>query len=156
MPAPRSRSASVGPVAVAVAVVLSAALGCGADRGVALRAEASPDATVGTEVFTGGIPVEDAVDETGKTEVTIAVKDNVFEARAVKVSPGTKVTWANLGANPHNVIPSNDGQFPDIPTSKLDPTMTASVVLDAPGAYPYHCSIHGTRNKGQRGLVVVG
>jgi plastocyanin len=85
----------------------------------------------------------------------VAVTDNVYAPRVVRVDPGTTVTWTNEGFNDHNVLASEEGQFPDIATSSLEPGMSASRTFDAPGLYSYYCSIHGTPTRGQRGLLVV-
>jgi plastocyanin len=161
-------------LAASAVAALVAGTGCGADPGSPLAvgeapvapAAAAPDGTAGAAADdpTGGLPVNDAVDLRGQTEVTVQVKDNIYtlrdatqeETRVIRVDPGTKVTWVNDGANPHNVIPSSKPGFAEIPTGKLDPDMSASVRFDGPGLFPYHCSIHGTKTKGQRGLVVVG
>lgn len=152
--------------AAALALVISGA-GCGADPGSPARAEgeaaaAAPDAA---GPFTGDLPIAAAIDLRGQAEVTVVVHDNSYsvenatdgsESRVIRIDPGANVTWKNDGANPHNVIPSVDKAFKEIATGSLDPGKAASVRFEHAGVYPYHCSIHGTKNKGQRGLIVVG
>jgi plastocyanin len=98
----------------------------------------------------------DATDLRGTASVQVTVADNVYTPRVVRVDPGTTITWTNEGFNDHNVLASEKGQFPDVPTSALEPGMSASRTFDEPGLYPYYCSIHGTPTRGQRGLLVVG
>ena len=95
------------------------------------------------------------VDETGKAEVTITTKDNVFEPRYVKVSPGTKITWDNVGAVPHNVLPADEGAFETIPAEDLEAGVKASLTFEDDGTFPYYCSLHGTARQGMNGRIIV-
>jgi len=135
------------------------AVGCGTDGIRVVAGDASEVPTPGSAdpagPFTGGLDLTEAVDQRNMLDVPVAVKDNLFEPRVVRVSAGTSVAFTDQGLNPHNVIPSTEGQFVGIPTGDLDPKMSKAVTFDKPGIYAYHCSIHGTANKGQRGLVIV-
>ena len=95
------------------------------------------------------------VDLRGQTSVEIIVKDNTFETRRFRVDPGTQITFINRGFNNHNVIASAAGAFPniDLPTPSTGPV---GLILDAPGDYPFFCSLHGTALNGQTGYVIVG
>ncbi len=95
-------------------------------------------------------------DQTGKAEVTIQVVDNSYRTQYTKVSPGTKVTFKNVGRNPHNVIAVNEGQFTDIPTDKLQPGDSGTITVPStPGEVPYYCSLHGTPRAGMTGRLLV-
>ncbi len=159
------------PLILGALAPLALLAACGADPGAPTRVVAADPTTQAPAGAAGGettttaaesLPVADAVDLRGQAEVTVDTGDNVFtvpgkeQARVIRVDPGTKVTWKNVGANPHNVTPSVEGSFAGIPTGKLDPSMSAAVVFSKAGSYPYYCAVHGTTSKGQRGLVVVG
>jgi plastocyanin len=133
-----------------VVIVAAAVLaGCGADGG--------EERSAGTADPGGGdLAVDRALDRRGETDVTIEVSDNVFEPRAVRIDPGSTVTWTNTGLNSHNVMPAEEGRFEPVPTGSLDPRASASRTFSAPGVYRYYCSIHGTATRGQRGVIVVG
>ncbi|MDW3220846.1 MAG: plastocyanin/azurin family copper-binding protein [Acidimicrobiales bacterium] len=95
------------------------------------------------------------VDFRGQDIVEIEIRDNVFDARFFRVDPGTQIVFVNRGANTHNVRPSAEGAFPPISDDALAGGPQA-LVLDAPGDYPFYCSIHGTSTRGQTGYVIVG
>lgn len=95
------------------------------------------------------------VDFRGQAIVEIEIRDNVFDARFFRVDPGTRIVFVNRGANAHNVRPSAEGAFPPILDDAIDSGPQA-LVLDAPGDYPFYCSIHGTSTRGQTGYVIVG
>lgn len=140
---PRGRR-SPRRVLLAAALSVSAVLvvaGCGDDGG---SAAGLPD-----------VPESEFEDLTGESAVDVAAVDNSFEPRYVRVSPGTEITFTNEGRNPHNVVPSEEGQFETIPTEDLEPGMSASLTFDEPGTYPYFCSLHGTATRGMVGRVVV-
>ena len=102
------------------------------------------------------VPASEYTDQTGKAEVTIQVVDNSFRTQYTKVSPGTKVTFRNLGRNPHNVISVTSGQFTDIPTDKLQPGDSGTITVPTtPGEVPYYCSLHGTPRAGMNGRLLV-
>ncbi len=153
------RSAVLAAVlATVVGTAMLAAAACGAD-GIRVVGDASGQSTASSidqvGSFTGGLDVAEAVDQRNMLDVPVAVRDNLYEPRVIRVSVGTNVAFTDQGLNPHNVVPSIDGQFVGIPTGELDPKMSKSITFDKPGSYAYHCSIHGTANKGQRGLIIV-
>lgn len=137
-------------------LALAAALLAGA--GVVAACSSSGDGASSTDTAgdAGGLDLSSAVDLTGKTTVEIEVRDNVYEPKVFTVDPGTTITFTNKGANPHNVIPVTSGEFTPIDTGKLDPGMSASITVGNAGPYRFYCSLHGSPNKGQRGVVVVG
>ena len=95
------------------------------------------------------------VDETGKAEVAVTVRDNVFVAPYTEVSAGTKVTFTNAGQQPHNVTPVDADEFTAIPTKDMQPKDSGTVTFDEPGDYSYYCTLHGTPSKGMIGTVRV-
>jgi plastocyanin len=108
--------------------------------------EATSNSTIADEQF---------VDLTGKDEVVIETRDNAFVGQYVTISAGTKVTFDNRGRNPHNAVPVVSGAFEEIATEDLEPGMSASVVVDEPGEYPYYCTLHGTESAGMVGIIRV-
>jgi plastocyanin len=43
-------------------------------------------------------------------EVHVAVKDNDFVAPAIRINPGTTVSWKNEGRSPHDILPADTSQ----------------------------------------------
>lgn len=84
-------------------------------------------------------------DETGKSEVTVRMKDISFKPLSLKVSRGTKITWVNDDTVGHYV---NTDSHPahsyfEAQNSKLiEPGKSYTVAFDKTGAFPYHCSAH--------------
>lgn len=116
---------------------------CGGGTGAAV-------ASAGT-----GVPDDlgDVVDLTGKTEVTIDVPDNAFKPKVFKISPSTKVTFTNTGANAHNVTSNDEGTWDPL---ALKAGETKSITAPAKaGTYRFYCTIHGGKTSGQRGAMVV-
>jgi plastocyanin len=99
-------------------------------------------------------------DERGKSEVTITVKDNVFEPQGVRIDPGTKVTWVNEGRSPHNIVAGNPDQVYDtrfvVDAGTFQPGASHSFTFTKAGVYPYYCALHGSPTKGMVGVIVVG
>ena len=107
-----------------------------------------------TENFDG------VVDETGQSEVTVAVGAPdvaggplAFEPAAIRVDPGTTIRWEWTGSGgPHNVV-ATDGSF-----DSGDPVPTAETTFDhtfeSEGVSRYLCEPHETA--GMKGAVVVG
>lgn len=134
------------PLVLFVALVAAA---CGGDDGGSSSGADDPAA---------GLPeVADSefVDMTGEAAITIDAKDNKFDPQFVTVSPGTKVTFDNVGRNPHNVIPVDKDQFDAVPTDEFQPNDTATIQFDDAGLYPYYCSLHGTPSAGMDGRIRV-
>ncbi|MEO0492875.1 MAG: plastocyanin/azurin family copper-binding protein [Actinomycetota bacterium] len=99
---------------------------------------------------------DDALDFTGLAQIDLDIQDNAFTQRVVVVSAGTEITWTNQGRNEHNVRPAIEGAFEPISTLDLaEKGDSASLRFDAPGDFPYFCSLHGTATNGQTGRVIV-
>ncbi|MFM7068316.1 MAG: cupredoxin domain-containing protein [Actinomycetes bacterium] len=127
-----------------VAVVVLGASGCGGES------------TTDTTTPLPTVKLSDYADQTGQSAVTIQVIDNSFRPQFTKVSPGTKVTFRNLGRNPHNVISVNVGQFTDIPTDAFSPGQSGTITVpDTAGEVPFYCSLHGTPRMGMNGRLLV-
>ncbi|MEM9518018.1 MAG: plastocyanin/azurin family copper-binding protein [Actinomycetota bacterium] len=112
-----------------------------------------------TDADFGPAPIDipdNALDLTGFDSIDIDIQDNAFVQRVVVVSAGTEIVWTNQGRNEHNVRPSIEGAFEPISTLALAAKGdSASLTFDAPGDFPYFCSLHGTATNGQTGRVIV-
>src|SRR5689334_21254880 len=86
-------------------------------------------------------------DERGKSEVTIAVKDNVFIPQGVRIDPGTKVTFVNEGRSAHDIVAGNPAQAYEtrfaVDAASFPPGASHSYTFTKPGAYPFYCGLHG-------------
>ncbi len=146
----RLRSAGFFVLASCLVLAVSCS-GSGSSGSPDTSASPADQATQGLPV----VPQSKFVDKTSLPEVTVMVKDNVYSPQYITVSPGTKVVFNNVGRNPHNVIPVQKGAFEQIATDDLQPDEQAQVIFDAPGMYPYFCSLHGTPKAGMNGRVQV-
>jgi plastocyanin len=93
-------------------------------------------------------------------EVEVTVKDNHFTPSAIRVNPGTAIAWTNDGRSPHDIVaadPKQDfgGEF-GVDSEHFKPDDDYEFSFAAPGVYRYFCSLHGSKNKGMIGEVVVG
>jgi len=133
-------------VAAAVAAVVLLA-GCGGDSD-----DKGSGATTTTAAPLAG---KDFVDLSAEAAPEVDAVDNNFKPEYVEVKKGTTVTFKNDGRNTHNVIPTEDGAFPAVPSDAFEPGLTATVTFDEAGDYPYYCSLHGTPTRGMIGGVRV-
>lgn len=78
--------------------------------------------------------------------------DNVFAPRVVRIPAGGRLTWSNEGRSLHNVT-SDEGSFA---SADLESGDRFALTFDREGAYPYHCTIHGSPGAGMTGVVLVG
>lgn len=87
------------------------------------------------------------VDMTGKKEVTIDLKNTMFEPKNIKVSKGTRVTWTNNDSTTHYV---NTDSHPahtyvlEMNSKALGKGDSYSYTFQTAGIYPYHCSAHAS------------
>lgn len=92
-------------------------------------------------------------DQTGdgasRQNTTVEVIDTVFMPEEIVVSAGARVTWKQVGDQPHSVT-ANDKTFdsnPDCSPLNSDKCMTFgdefSFTFDEPGTYDYYCRVHG-------------
>jgi plastocyanin len=104
--------------------------------------------TTGTTVDTGSCGVDLPSEAFGSTIVVI--KNFAFTPAAVRVRPGTKVTWVNCeppGIDAHTTT-SDAGVWS---SPLLPPKATYTTLLSTTGSYPYHCIPH----PGMTGTVTV-
>jgi len=88
--------------------------------------------------------------------VEVDARDNTFDPEDTEVAAGTRIRFANVGRNDHNVIPNSDDQSELlVETDDLGPGDEAVVRLTEPGTYRYFCSIHGTAEAGMIGTIEV-
>lgn len=96
------------------------------------------------------------LDMTGKSEVTIRLKDLQFAPARIVVSQGTKVTWVNddpivhfVNSDPH----PNHNALPALNSAALQQGDSYSFTFNQPGEWAYHCSAHVPQNMLGRILV---
>lgn len=91
-------------------------------------------------------------DMTGKKEIMIDVKNFAFSPAKVKVSKGTRVTWANQDNVVHTV---NTDSHPahtyylSQNSKDLNKGNSYAVTFNDPGIYLYHCTPHADSMHGQ-------
>lgn len=119
--------------------------------------------TDGTDDGDGGSSVDEwlsdadnydsVTDLTGEDAVTVEVgperDEMTFEPAAIRVTPGTTVTWEWIGSGYHNVV-ARDGEFDSGGPEK---GATFEHAFDAAGTALYYCDPH--RSAGMKGAVVV-
>ncbi|MFN9214919.1 MAG: right-handed parallel beta-helix repeat-containing protein [Gemmatimonadota bacterium] len=100
-----------------------------------------------------GPPPDDAT-------VKVRMYDNAFSPVTMRVPPGTAVTFANVGRNPHNAVASDGRSWStERPYGALamPADAQAAVTFDTAGVYRYYCTYHGTPDgRGMAGTIVVG
>lgn len=153
-----------------VAIAALALAACAPDPIDTYTVEAPTDATLPPLPTT--IPVADTPDDADVAEaddvvvepmtfapngVTIDVRslDNSFIQPVVEIEAGTEIQWINGGRNDHNVLPVDESLTWGVDRDTFVPGERYSHVFDQPGVYPYYCSIHGTKEAGMVGAVVV-
>ena len=82
----------------------------------------------------------------------VEMRDDRFVPDRLQAEPGALVTWVNRGRNPHDVV-ADDGSFSSV---ILQPGESYSQRFPKAGAFPYYCSLHGSRGVGMIGVVLVG
>ncbi|HSP27343.1 MAG TPA: plastocyanin/azurin family copper-binding protein, partial [Ilumatobacteraceae bacterium] len=85
----------------------------------------------------------------------VVALDNTFRPERVEVVAGTAIRWENRGRNDHDVVPADDTLAWGVDASGFAPGDEYTLLFDTPGEYPYYCSIHGTKDVGMIGTVVV-
>jgi len=71
-------------------------------------------------------------------EITIEIRDFLFEPPNVSIPAGTEVTWVNHDAAPHDA--THDDR--DWEIDRLNRNDNDTLTFDTSGTYTYHCSIH--------------
>ena len=90
----------------------------------------------------------------GETVEVIAI-DNNFRPDTTEITAGTEIHWRNEGHNDHDVLPADDAQTWGVDVAEFAPGDEYSFVFDEPGTYHYYCSLHGTKDAGMTGTIVV-
>ena len=106
--------------------------GGGSEAGIRLLAEGSVDFAA------SDMPLDDGLTAAGPQARQIVIDNFSFTPRDTMVSVGAMVAWTNRDDVPHNVI-STEKKFA---SPVLDTDEQFSHRFDAPGTYPYYCSIH--------------
>jgi plastocyanin len=101
-------------------------------------------------LFALAAPGRARAEEPGTTAVRAI--DNVFSPRIVRIPVGGTVQWSNEGRSVHDVL-ADDGSFGSI---ALHPGDVFTRTFPTSGAFPYHCSYHGSPGVGMIGTVLVG
>ena len=106
---------------------------------------------------TSALPAASAVEaaEPNGETVDVVALDNTFRPERVEVVAGTTVRWENRGRNDHDVVPADDTVAWGVDASGFAAGDEYTRLFDTPGEYPYFCSIHGTKDAGMIGTVVV-
>jgi plastocyanin len=82
--------------------------------------------------------LESAVASTGADGSQVVVDNFSFSPAAATVPAGVTVTWTNRDDVPHNIV-STEKKFK---SPVLDTDQQFSYRFEAPGTYPYFCSLH--------------
>ncbi|MFC7068732.1 halocyanin domain-containing protein [Halobaculum lipolyticum] len=137
------------------------AAGAAAATGALLGGTAPAAAQSGTDFggwFDGVANYDGVVDRTGQSEVTVEVGvENGdgpygFGPAAIRVDPGTTVTWEwNGQGGSHNVV-AEDGSFESELVAEAGHTF--SHTFESEGQFTYYCQPHEAL--GMKGAVVVG
>lgn len=84
-------------------------------------------------------------DRRGQTEITVKMSQIKFQPENLRITKGTKITWANDDNVDHFVNtdshPAHTHQ-PDFNSRSLKMDESYSYPFAAAGLYPYHCSAH--------------
>jgi len=84
------------------------------------------------------VPLESDAASAGADAHQVAVDNFSFSPAAAIVPAGATVTWTNHDDVPHNIV-STEKRFA---SPVLDTDQQFSHRFEAPGAYPYFCSVH--------------
>jgi plastocyanin len=108
---------------------------------------------VGAYVASGGPHGGAAPNALETTEYAeIGGLDDFFQPEVLRVEIGTTVEWYNRGRNPHNIV-AEDGSFTSPILERGD---EFEHTYDAPGLFPFFCSLHGSAGVGMSGIIAVG
>lgn len=143
----------------ALALVVSACGSDGPDEGgnrpeVTAKPDPSGDVTEPTTDDADTEAVTAAVEANGDI-VDVVALDNTFRPEQVEILAGTEIRWENRGRNDHDVVPADDSLEWGVDAAGFAPGDEYSVLFDTPGEYRYYCSIHGTKDVGMIGTIVV-
>ena len=69
---------------------------------------------------------------------SVAIRNFVYDPATVSIRVGESVRWTNYDAAPHDAV-ALSGSWK---TPLLKVNESATQVYDAPGSYPYYCTVH--------------
>ena len=90
-----------------------------------------------------------AVETPTSSNVTVNIKNFVFDPATISVKPGTRVTWVNNDSVPHTVT-SDSGSL--LNSGTLAPGQSFSFSFSSVTSVNYHCALHPA----MKGTVIVG
>jgi plastocyanin len=68
----------------------------------------------------------------------VAIRSYAYYPETFTISKGTKVTFTNLDNTAHTATADNAS----FDTGTIEPGKTATLTLDKPGVYTFHCAFH--------------
>lgn len=150
-------------------LILASIGGCGSDPSdmPAVVSDSSPSATAVVGAAAAAASSRDALavvdlrdapqGDASYPTVEVGAGDNTFGANAaIRVRPGTEVKWTNTGRNAHDVIPLEPAKQFGVGPQAFAAGAVHEFTFAEPGIYEYFCDIHGSKDKGMVGTVVVG
>ena len=90
-----------------------------------------------------------AVETPTSSNVTVNIKNFVFDPATISVKPGTRITWVNNDSVPHTVT-SDSGSL--LNSGTLAPGQSFSFSFSSVTSVNYHCALHPA----MKGTVIVG
>lgn len=139
---------------IVLALGLVGVVGCAPDPLDTYSADAPP-------ATRGDLPTVSLADDNSATfdangeAIDVRALDNSFITETIEIEAGTEVHWFNGGRNDHNVLPVDESLAWGVERDAFEPGADYSHLFDQPGVYEYYCSIHGTKDAGMIGAVVV-
>lgn len=118
------------------------------------ESEAADEAADGAEESADESAPVETYPPNGETVEVLAL-DNSFRDETIEIEAGTEVVWDNRGRNDHDVLPADETQAWGVEVEDFAPGDTYATIFGTPGEYPYYCSIHGTKDVGMIGTVIV-
>lgn len=82
----------------------------------------------------------------------VDARDNVFVPQEIRIDPGDRVVWSNVGFRDHTVT-ADDRSYN---SGTMDSGDEFARTFRKKGYYFYHCNLHGAARSGMWGVVVVG
>lgn len=101
-------------------------------------------------VSTTAYPAPAQPSGTPANRVSIRLSNFKFEPKEITVAPGTTVEWIDEQGN--HTIAADDGSFE---SDILDAGGRFERKYDKPGAYPYYCTLHGSKGGHEMAGVVI-
>lgn len=119
--------------------------------------EPAPDGGGGDESAAPPPPTTEPAPVYAPNGQTVRVRslDNSFRGETTEVVVGTEILWTNDGRNEHDVLPVDDSETWGALRDVFQPGDEYRHVFLEPGVYDYYCSIHGTKEVGMVGTIVV-